>query len=842
MSALDSVLARLKGVKMRDGQIMARCPSHDDHAPSLSIKENSDGAVILHCFAGCRTEDILDAIGLRMADLFPQTEGGGGGNKIPKRTRTHVKGGESPAIQGKIPSVTRTDDGSNSTVSPPDDTPPAPVSFGCTLDAYAEAKKLPLDFLKRIGLTQFTYLGNSAVRIPYRITDGTTGAARYRIATTGDDKFRWKKGDKPFLYGLERIHEARAAGFVLLVEGESDSHTAWFHNLPAVGIPGAANWREERDAAHFDGVPVIYVTIEPDAGGEAVRAWLARSSIRERVWLVHLPTKDLSALHIQHDNNPAAFRAALDAALDAAELWSQREQEERDAATKEALAVSDGLLDDPTLIPRVRNAITAGGYAGSTDQPVIAYLALTSRLLERPLNLAFISQAASGKNKTVDAAVGLMPEEAIYRVDAGSARALIYSDDDFAHRIVYFGERDSIPEDGPAASAVRSIITNGYMTYDVVEQNPQTGRYETRHITKEGPTGLITTGVKSFGAQFDSRVLEIPIPDDEEQTRKVLRTIASRRMTSASPPDLTRFIAAQRWLSLAGERHVLIPYADHLAEHISAKAVRMRRDFTQLLTAIETVAFLHQRQRERTETGAIIATGADYACVRDLLAPIFTTIIAEGCTPAVRATVAAIAKDEEVSGAELARRLNLARTTVSDRVQRALRGGWLVNKETQQGRSARYVIGAPLPEETDALPSLDGWGGVEGRDMTEPIRHPYSHPSGISPVPARENEQPDGYTGTSGENIPPPPPPAPRSTVRPDIPRVDPLRPLQTPEQTRRDALRVWVDHPDARIPQVAMQFCQQYRLTYDGYNPYATAARIKRKMAEIDAQGGRAP
>jgi hypothetical protein len=35
-------------------------------------------------------------------------------------------------------------------------------------------------------------------------------------------------------------------------QGESDCHTLWFHGVPALGIPGAANWREERDARHLD--------------------------------------------------------------------------------------------------------------------------------------------------------------------------------------------------------------------------------------------------------------------------------------------------------------------------------------------------------------------------------------------------------------------------------------------------------------------------------------------------------------------------------------------------------------------------------------------------------------
>jgi hypothetical protein len=36
----------------------------------------------------------------------------------------------------------------------------------------------------------------------------------------------------------------------------------------------------QRDAHHFQGIETIYVLVEPDRGGKAVKEWLSRSSIR----------------------------------------------------------------------------------------------------------------------------------------------------------------------------------------------------------------------------------------------------------------------------------------------------------------------------------------------------------------------------------------------------------------------------------------------------------------------------------------------------------------------------------------------------------------------------------
>jgi hypothetical protein len=47
------------------------CPAHDDNKASLSVSEAEDGRALVHCHAGCETEDVLEAIGLRVRDLFP---------------------------------------------------------------------------------------------------------------------------------------------------------------------------------------------------------------------------------------------------------------------------------------------------------------------------------------------------------------------------------------------------------------------------------------------------------------------------------------------------------------------------------------------------------------------------------------------------------------------------------------------------------------------------------------------------------------------------------------------------------------------------------------------------
>jgi hypothetical protein len=72
MSA-NALLSRLDGLRVTaKGRWIARCPSHDDRTPSLSIRELEDGRVLLKCFGGCESESVLTALGLGFADLYPK--------------------------------------------------------------------------------------------------------------------------------------------------------------------------------------------------------------------------------------------------------------------------------------------------------------------------------------------------------------------------------------------------------------------------------------------------------------------------------------------------------------------------------------------------------------------------------------------------------------------------------------------------------------------------------------------------------------------------------------------------------------------------------------------------
>ena len=86
---LEVVLERLENPRrMGDGRYMARCPAHDDRHPSLQIKRGEDGRVLLHCFAGCKVEEVCEALGIELRELTPGKDRKGD-SEVVKRYAYH---------------------------------------------------------------------------------------------------------------------------------------------------------------------------------------------------------------------------------------------------------------------------------------------------------------------------------------------------------------------------------------------------------------------------------------------------------------------------------------------------------------------------------------------------------------------------------------------------------------------------------------------------------------------------------------------------------------------------------------------------------------------------------
>jgi len=304
-----------------------------------------------------------------------------------------------------------------------------------------------------------------------------------------------------------------------------------------------------------------------------------------------------------------------------------------------------------------------------------------------------------------------MPPEAYHTIRAGSPRALIYDEADLTHRALIFGEADSLPagEDNPAASAIRNLLQDHALHYDVTFQDPDTGQFAVKAIRKPGPTVLITTSTRRLGDQLDTRLFSLEVPEDIRKIRAALRTQARLANDPAPAPD-PALVAFQSYLQLGAPWDVSVPFLDRLAEDIgrASSNSRILRDFARLTSFIKTVAVLRHSSRDRDASGRVVATLDDYETVRALVGDMYAGSVT-GASNGVRRVVQAVS--ELLTPCSLQDVCNhlgpdTNKGSVSRWVRGAIANGWLVNGELQKKNRYALEIGEPIPEST-VLPSSD---------------------------------------------------------------------------------------------------------------------------------------
>jgi hypothetical protein len=231
---------------------LVHCPGHEDRTPSLSVSEKN-GKILVKDFGGCSQDRVISA--LKEKGFWPSKNGDGFSSN---KTR------------------------------------------GLTSKALADAKRLPVESLKKWGVADIDYKGRPAVYIPYRDLEGKT-TDRFRLNLKQEPRLIWRKGSKTLLYGLWRLPEFQQAGELFLVEGETDCWTLWEYGISALGLPGKTNWKREW-ATPLKGLK-IYLWQEPDA--PELPAKVARDFPDLLVIKAPGTFKDISEAHIAGEDVPA---------------------------------------------------------------------------------------------------------------------------------------------------------------------------------------------------------------------------------------------------------------------------------------------------------------------------------------------------------------------------------------------------------------------------------------------------------------------------------------------------------------------------------------------------------
>ncbi|MEO8898585.1 MAG: toprim domain-containing protein, partial [Candidatus Dormibacter sp.] len=288
------------------------------------------------------------------------------------------------------------------------------------------------------------------------------------------------------------------------------------------------------------------------------------------------------------------------------EVIAEQRQREREAEqaqqvdtlSDEERAAALSLLRDPALLDHVVAAYDRIGVVGEATNTLVAYLAATSRLLERPLAVVLQSSSAAGKSALLEATLTLLPESARVKYSAMTGQSLYYmAERELAHKVLAVVEEHGAER---AAYALKLLQSEGELRIASTGKDPATGRLVTHDYTVRGPVALfLTTTAIDVDEELLNRCLVITVDEERAQTR----AIHHRQRQSETLDGLLRDHERQRVIrlhraaqTLLRPLHVVNPYAPQLT--FSDSRTRTRRDHQKYLALIRTIALLHQHQRE----------------------------------------------------------------------------------------------------------------------------------------------------------------------------------------------------------------------------------------------------
>jgi len=301
-----------------------------------------------------------------------------------------------------------------------------------------------------------------------------------------------------------------------------------------------------------------------------------------------------------------ALRRDLGRLLLACEQWQEQRaaslvQPAKDAApvlSAEEEAQALGLLRSPDLLSQLDAAMELCGLVGERGNGRAAYLAAVSRKLDKPLAVIVQSTSAAGKSTLMDAVLNFFPEEERIKYSAMTGQSLYYlGGTNLKHKILAIVEEEGAEK---ASYALKLLQSEGELTIASTGKDPNTGRMETQEYRVEGPVMIfLTTTTIDIDEELLNRCLVLSVDESTAQTARIherqrqARTLAGLLEKEQRKDILALWRNAQRLIKPLG---VVNPFAAELT--FTAERTRTRRDHEKYLTLIDSIALLHQHQRE----------------------------------------------------------------------------------------------------------------------------------------------------------------------------------------------------------------------------------------------------
>jgi hypothetical protein len=275
---------------------------------------------------------------------------------------------------------------------------------------------------------------------------------------------------------------------------------------------------------------------------------------------------------------------------------AESEPEKSPVMTPDEARDAEQFLLRQDLIEAIIQDITHLGVVGEEDNKLLAYLVATSRKLNDPVSLSVISRSSAGKSWLINRVVDMMPPEDVFRYTRMSPRALFYDEPArFKHKILFIEEAIGAKD---ADLGVRSIQSERRLANLATMTDPKTGKLKTQENVVEGPLTYLTSSTEPLDDETETRSFEIAIDESAAQTKRIVTSLFHRRTLEGIQGRLDRDVIVKRHQNaqrLLEPIWVANTYGPQLT--FPTETLRLRREADKYLSLIETLAFLHQKQR-----------------------------------------------------------------------------------------------------------------------------------------------------------------------------------------------------------------------------------------------------
>ena len=278
------------------GQWRSRCPAHDGQSHNLSVRETSDGTVLLRCHhtadngsETCSPPMIASKLGLTMRDLFPQKNGMPAKRQGAKERHVPARGeGKPTALDALAPVVKQLG---------------SPTSHWVYYEHH-QGQKFPLMHVYRFDLA-----------------DGTKQFRPVHVSEDG-----WRLGDPPGKLPLYSLPEIEPAETVVVVEGEKCCDI-----VRQFGLPATTSAHGSKSAAKTDWTPLagknVVIIPDNDEPGESYATGVAfiLSSLnpKAKVKILRLPLTEKGHDIEEWLKTVPETWSLVDVRIELEQLWSR---------------------------------------------------------------------------------------------------------------------------------------------------------------------------------------------------------------------------------------------------------------------------------------------------------------------------------------------------------------------------------------------------------------------------------------------------------------------------------------------------------------------------------------